>query len=334
MDSDALIELALKKLGCTQQELAKRLGVSPTQVSKWKGDGTEHMSLEMEKKVKAVAGLDEDADAGFIRLAGGVKDAAKWERLIRHLADLAYEGDETGYITVPLQEDEAPFLPGRTLQVLGELGAKIPQPFPKKWDFDYERATELELEALWADPFCHLISISFKTLTDLYGFYAAFLSDLISDSALEENWGENGQIESCLLDLAVCKSEFDRSLTPKFEEFKRKTLKEYREWLMDLKEQAIRARIPLKAELLHLVDRSAGHSGHEAEAESLGFNDDRLHPDIYINELLVSVRLMHQVLPALLKKLDIDFAVDESELRNGPEEQRRDSPRPAPAPSE
>jgi hypothetical protein len=43
---------------------------------------------------------------------------------------------------------------------------------------------------------------------------------------------------------------------------------------------------------------------------------------------------LHQVLPALLKKLDIDFAVDESELRNGPEEQRRDSPRPAPAPSE
>jgi uncharacterized protein YjcR len=49
MDSDALIELALKKLGCTQQALAKRLGVSPTQVSKWKSNGTEHMSFEMEK---------------------------------------------------------------------------------------------------------------------------------------------------------------------------------------------------------------------------------------------------------------------------------------------
>jgi transcriptional regulator with XRE-family HTH domain len=59
MDSDALIELALKKLGCTQQTLAKRLGVSPTQVSKWKGNGTEHMSSEMEKKLKALAGLDE-----------------------------------------------------------------------------------------------------------------------------------------------------------------------------------------------------------------------------------------------------------------------------------
>lgn len=42
---------------------------------------------------------------------------------------------------------------------------------------------------------------------------------------------------------------------------------------------------------------------------------------------------MHQVLPALLKKLGIDFTMDESQLRNGPEEERRDSPRPAPAPN-
>jgi len=38
---------------------------------------------------------------------------------------------------------------------------------------------------------------------------------------------------------------------------------------------------------------------------------------------------IYQVLPALLKKLDIDFTIDESGLRSGPEEERGDSPPPA-----
>jgi hypothetical protein len=46
------------------------------------------------------------------------------------------------------------------------------------------------------------------------------------------------------------------------------------------------------------------------------------------------------VLPALLKKLDINFTMDESEFRNGPEventeieEEHEESPPPAPPPN-
>ena len=58
---------------------------------------------------------------------------------------------------------------------------------------------------------------------------------------------------------------------------------------------------------------------HEAEAESLGFNAGRIHPDIYMNELLVGMRVIHQVLPAILKKLGIEeeFKLDDSELSLG-----------------
>lgn len=46
------------------------------------------------------------------------------------------------------------------------------------------------------------------------------------------------------------------------------------------------------------------------------FNASRLHPDIYMNELLIGMRIIHQVLPAILKKLEInDFEVDQSDLR-------------------
>ena len=36
MDSEAFVQLALAKLACSQRQLATRLGVSPTQISKWK----------------------------------------------------------------------------------------------------------------------------------------------------------------------------------------------------------------------------------------------------------------------------------------------------------
>jgi hypothetical protein len=56
--------------------------------------------------------------------------------------------------------------------------------------------------------------------------------------------------------------------------------------------------------------------GQEAERESLGFNSSRLHPDIYMDELLRDMRVIHQVLPAIIKRLGIeDFKLDESELR-------------------
>ena len=48
MRSEALVQLALNTLSCSQKELAMRLGVSPTQISKWKKG--EHMSFEMEVK--------------------------------------------------------------------------------------------------------------------------------------------------------------------------------------------------------------------------------------------------------------------------------------------
>ena len=62
MKSSSLIELALSAQGCTQRELALRLGVSPAQISKWKNG--EHISFAMSDKVSELAGLD-DLDPDF-----------------------------------------------------------------------------------------------------------------------------------------------------------------------------------------------------------------------------------------------------------------------------
>lgn len=121
------------------------------------------------------------------------------------------------------------------------------------------------------------------------------------------------------MELAASKLEVSdlQNIAPKFVEFRYKVGKKYEKWLNILKEKAFSFGIPLREELMKLVYESDVELSMAAEAESLGFNSSRLHPDIYMNELLQGMQAIHQVLPAILKKLGIeDFELDESELRN------------------
>jgi hypothetical protein len=230
------------------------------------------------------------------------------------LAETAEDSAETGYVTYPLS-DELGLLCWQTLEVLMQIGVGLPHEVPTELDFDYESADEDQfLLLVEGNPYSKLIYDLFLALNDVWGFYNAYIMELVFDDnlGLENTGAEN--IEPCLIDLAACKLENNDNFMPKLVEFRHRTVKNYEEWINIVKDKAFRAGVPLRAELMELVTRDHEDLGQKAETESLGLNSARLHPDIYMNEILCSLRTIHQVLPAILEKLGIDFKLDDSEF--------------------
>ncbi|GHU00363.1 hypothetical protein FACS1894186_0700 [Alphaproteobacteria bacterium] len=308
----ALINIALRTLSCNQKELAAKLNVSPTQITKWKND--EHMSFEMADKLRKITNIGE-LDPEFVSSAGSLEEALKWKKLICYLAATANDNAETGYETAPLS-DELDLLSVNTFSVLKEMGVAIPKKFPHELEIDYDDEEDEQFENIIENPYASIIYNIFLSLNDVYGFYVAYICELMNNDELDlyETTAEN--IEPCLIELAACKSEVNRELATNFNNFQHKILNNYKGWLNIVKYKAIGARVPLRAELLDMVYKDSDKLGETAEAESFGLNDTRIHPDIYMDELLTGVRLLHQILPYMMKKMEIyeGFQPDESDL--------------------
>lgn len=305
MGSANLISLTLRQTNYTQKELAEKLKVSAAQVSKWKAG--EYVSYDMEEKLKVLAAIG-NRDPDIVYWTGGTEQADKWMRLFVHLAETAYENSESSYTCAPLQE-EVEFFLWNIFNALIEAGTEIPKEFPQEIDFNYDsddEESEEEFERLYeTNSYSSVIYKSLIAFVKQYDFYVAYLQDIMWEDSLNLENTAACNIESCLFSLALAKIGDNYPILSNFKDFRYKVFKDYKKWLEIVKDSAIKKQIPLKAELMHLVSEDPEYLVHEAEAEALGFNSNRIHPDIYMNEILESLRLMHHVLPIICKKLGI-----------------------------
>jgi transcriptional regulator with XRE-family HTH domain len=317
-DSQALVQLALDAQGWTQKELAMRLSVSPTQISKWRAG--ERMSTAMDTELRSLSGIG-DMDPLFVLSAGSLENAQKWEGLIRYLADDAQENAETDYDTEPLGDDSGR-LAANTFSVLRDMGVAIPTTFPRDLDiggngYSPDEDSDLDESVIDSNPISSLIRKIFLELNNVYGFYAAYIFELVENDELDLDDTAAGGLEHELLPLAASKVSADPTLATQFSKFRWQIRRDMEDALNAIKIAASRCGVPLRAELMDMVYLVGTELANEVERESFGYNKGQLHPDIYMNELLCGMRAIHQILPLILKKLDIDFTLDASDLRAG-----------------
>lgn len=311
--STELVLLALKLLKCNQKTLAEKLSVSATQITKWKAG--DYISIDMREKIENMLDL-KGLPTNMVLMSGSVENAIQWKSLIDTIASIVGSMSETGYATKPLvYQEEFGELGWSTFLTLDEMGVVLPDTFPDELkeanqayndDSDEYGDNEEAFDVIFSNPYAALIYKIYKNLNDVYGFYAAYVSKIMFNDELDLFDTAAANIEPCLMDLAASKlDEEDADLATNFPGFRFKTNINFEEWLGIVKLAAVEHNVPLGAELLDMIHQSPDALCHNVKRQALGFNKDRLHPDIYMNELLVGMRTMRAVLPHILKKLDI-----------------------------
>ena len=126
----------------------------------------------------------------------------------------------------------------------------------------------------------------------MYAFCTACLFELeYSVSDLESTFELN--IIYNLLFPAAAKKEPEEASARNFQNFRFKWLKKFRNWIQTLKQKALQHGLPIQTELTDIVPEYSGELGSRAEMINFEYNDSKIHPQSYMNEIVTELRIVH-----------------------------------------
>ena len=289
-NSKALVNLALKQLGCNQKDLAEKLGVSAGQLSKWKNYG-DYMSHEVENKINTICHIGE-LPAEFVLRFGSVENATKWDKFLEHIAQYSLDMRESSYPAFYLEDHHHNNISSHISEILEALSVDLPLEAPFIDDVVFE------------EPYVKVIGAIFEAYTGINDFFYAYFQELGTAESTVEVMME---MEINFLNLAACKATFDPTFAPNLSSFRGKWLRYYRDKISEIKYKAVQSNEPLREELMKLVTEPTAKLSGDAERQVWGLNVDQIHPDIYTNEILMGMRTLNKFLPALIEKLEINL---------------------------
>ena len=301
--SKCLIEVALKELGVNQKQLAERLNVSTGQISRWKNHG-DYISADLTKKLTTLCKLDETSPE-FALFVGSIKNAKRWEKVIESCFDVAF--DNYGDFGSALHGYGMDYVSSEIATTLKGLGIEFPSKVPVlvEMEFNEQELTNEQWQAYSEIPQVKVLSeliSEYVVLENFYNTYIHSLNSYVDDDLFELSI----EIHGNLFQLAACKMDIPVELSVSNDEHRFKWERWYRTKISELKAAAVERKIPLKEELLKLVNDETESVANTTEYEAWGFNNNRIHPDIYMHEILLRLRRIDKVLPFIIKKLGID----------------------------
>jgi transcriptional regulator with XRE-family HTH domain len=338
-----LIEVALKYTGWKQNELAKRLKVSETQITKWKQG--ESMPSEREQQIRKLANIS-TIHTQWADSAGSAESLEKWRNFMMYLAQEAerYAEANDGF-SGPTEltdggQDEHDCMCAITCDIVKHMGFEWPKTFPAELDFDYDHfEKELDDEhweaeneridhAVSSNPIARVIRDIFEAYNDMNhycersGVFALIHDDRIRTCDGTEADSAAEQMDDCLLSLSAAKLN-EPPQVDGYEKFRQETFGDYMRWIKLVKEEAWKEKVPIPVELADLLNKTHGELGAEVEfagikrmAQDRGLVEaEGGHPDIYMNRLLEGMEMIHKVLPAIMTKIgmsgeEIDAAIN------------------------
>lgn len=315
-----LIEKALKTLGCNQTELAKRLEVTPAQITHWKKGHP--MADWVRQQLREWCGLGPwgDIDALALKLAGSVDEAKKWVLFFRALAR-TYDSTEHGY-EVSMMTDDVVTIDLLMFRLLHDIGIELPKPFPKVFEILFphkspENEAEEELEddrhmEACEHPFYSLIADIYQEVGVICEFQKTFFHydfcNLDRPELESKYWNSIINSEASVMELAAARSDELKEYAPKqCFRLQKRVFKEWEDGIFKLKCLAYQAGLALKTEYRQLLTHS--YAELDDLQEEIWLNDEHLdliHPDYYQTQILLNQQKIDAKLNALLDQQKID----------------------------